>query len=139
MAASAPKFPFPQETHCIAFLVVANLSLWASRFPPINAAPLGLAQHLYRERQVRKLGQSQAALIIGVDPKSYKAWEGGGRPPTSHHWPAIIAFLGCDPIIETPITISEIVSALRRRKGLTANELGKLLGVDLERPIATGA
>ena len=95
----------------------------------MNTAPVGLAQHLYRERQVRKLTQGEAASVIGVDLKTYKAWEGGGRPPTSHHWPAIIAFLGCDPIIDTPVTIPEMVSALRRRRGLTANELGKLLGV----------
>jgi DNA-binding XRE family transcriptional regulator len=67
-------------------------------------------------------------VAIGVDPKTYIAWE-GGTLPTSHHWPAIIAFLGCDPIIETPVTFPEMVSALRRREGLTANELGKLLGV----------
>ena len=67
-------------------------------------------------------------MVIGVDPKTYKAWE-GGTLPRSHHWPAIIAFLGCDPIIETPVTIPEMVSALRRRRGLTAKELGKLLGV----------
>jgi len=107
---------------------VANLSLWASRVPPVHTAPVGLAQHLYRERQIRRLGQGKAALAISVDPKTYKAWEGGGRP-ASHHWPAIIAFLGHDPIVQTPVTIPEIVSALRRREGLTANELGKLLGV----------
>ena len=67
-------------------------------------------------------------MAIGVDPKTYKVWEGGGRP-ASHHWPAIIAFLGRDPIVETPVTIPQMVSALRRREGLTANELGKLLGV----------
>jgi Helix-turn-helix domain len=67
--------------------------------------------------------------VIGVDPKTYKAWEGGGRPPTSHHWPAIITFLGCDPIVEMPVTIPEMVFAIRRREGLTANELGALLGV----------
>ena len=89
---------------------------------------MGLAQHLYRERQIRRLGQGEAALEIGVDPKTYKAWEGGG-PPTSHHWPAIITFLGCDPIVEMPVTIPEMVSAIRRREGLTANELGALLGV----------
>jgi len=72
--------------------------------------------------------QGEAALVIGVDPKTYIAWE-GGTLPRSHHWPAIIVFLGCDPIVETPVTIPEMVSALRRRRGLTANELGKLLGV----------
>jgi len=41
----------------------------------------------------------------------------------------IIAFLGCDPIIETPVAIPEMISALRPRRGVTANELGKLLGV----------
>jgi len=87
-----------------------------------------LAQHLYRERQIRKLKQGEAASAIGVDPKTYIAWEGGGRP-ASHHWPAIIALLGHDPIVENPVTIPQMVSALRRRRGLTANELGKLLGV----------
>jgi DNA-binding XRE family transcriptional regulator len=87
-----------------------------------------LAQHLYRERQIRKLKQGEAALVVGVDPKTYIAWE-GGTLPRSHHWPAIIAFLGCDPIAEPPVTFPEMVSALRRRRGLTANELGKLLGV----------
>jgi DNA-binding XRE family transcriptional regulator len=87
-----------------------------------------LAQHVYRERQIRRLRQGEAALAIGVDPKTYKVWEGGGRP-ASHHWPAIIAFLGRDPIVETPVTVPEMVSAIRRRRGLTANELGKLLGV----------
>jgi len=95
----------------------------------VNTAPVGLAQHLYRERQIRKLRQGEAALVIGVDPKTYKAWEGGGSPPMSHHWPSIIAFLGRDPIVETPVTIPQMVSALRRREGLTANELGKLIGV----------
>jgi DNA-binding XRE family transcriptional regulator len=66
--------------------------------------------------------------VIGVDPKTYIAWE-GGTLPTSHHWPAIIAFLGRDPIIDSPVTIPQLVSALRRRGGFTANELGKLLGV----------
>ena len=92
----------------------------------MNTAPVGLAQHLYRERQIRKLRQGEVALVIGVDPKTYKAWESGGRP-TSHHWPAIITFLGCDPILEMPVTIPEMVSAIRRRKGLTANELGALM------------
>ena len=109
-------------------MAVANLSLWASRFPPVNTAPVGLAQHLYRKRQIRKLRQGEAALVIGVDPKTYTAWE-GGTLPRSHHWPAIIAFLGRDPILETPVTIPQIVSALRRREGLTAKELGKLLRV----------
>ena len=108
---------------------MAHLSLWASRFPPVHTAPVGLAQHLYRKRQIRRLRQGEAALALGVDPKTYKAWEGGGTHPTSHLWPSIIAFLGCDPIIETPVTVPEMVSALRRRRGLTANELGKLLGV----------
>ena len=94
----------------------------------MNTVPVGLAQHLYRERQIRKIGQGEAALVIGVDPKTYIAWE-GGTLPRSHHWPAIIAFLGCDPIVQTPVTIPEMVSALRRRRGLTAKELGKLLGV----------
>jgi DNA-binding XRE family transcriptional regulator len=94
----------------------------------VNTVPVGLAHHLYRERQIRKLGQGEAALVIGVDPKTYIAWE-GGTLPRSHYWPAIIAFLGCDPIVQTPVTIPEMVSALRRREGLTANELGKLLGV----------
>ena len=94
----------------------------------MNTAPVGLAQHLYRERQIRRLGQGEAALVIGVDPKTFKAWEDGASP-TSHRWPAIIAFLGCGPIIETPVTIPEIVSSLRRRKGLTAMELRRELGV----------
>jgi DNA-binding XRE family transcriptional regulator len=94
----------------------------------MNTAPVGLAQHLYRERQIRRLSQGEAALVIGVDPKTYIAWE-GGTLPRSPHWPAIIAFLGCDPIVQTPVTIPEMVSAIRRREGLTANELGALLGV----------
>ena len=39
------------------------------------------------------------------------------------------AFLGCDQIIQAPATIAELVSALRRRRASTANELGKPLGV----------
>jgi DNA-binding transcriptional regulator YiaG len=107
---------------------VSKLRLCASRFPPINDAPVGLAQHLYRARRLLKLRQSEAAALIGVDLKTYKVWEIGGGPPHSHNWPDIIAFLGCDPIIETPATVAELVSAVRRRKGLTAEELGRKLG-----------
>jgi DNA-binding XRE family transcriptional regulator len=96
----------------------------------MHTAPVTLAEHLRIQRQVRKIVQGEAASAVGVDPKTYKAWETEGRLPASHNWPAIIAFLGVDPIVSTPTSVSEIVSAVRRRRGLTAEELGKLLGVD---------
>lgn len=109
---------------------MSKLRLRASRFPPTNETPVGLAQHLYRARQLRKLRQSEAAAVIGVDLKTYKVWEIEGSQPHSHNWPAIIKFLDYDPIVRVPVTIAELVSAVRRRHGLTAKELGRLLGVD---------
>ncbi len=67
---------------------------------------------------------------MGVSAVTYGTWEQGVRPGAKH-WPAIIAFLGYDPSPQ-PETAGERIRSARRKAGLTAQALAKVIGCDRE-------
>ncbi len=95
---------------------------------PEAPARTGLAAALFRTRRERHLTQDQVARSLGVNPATYKIWEGGNGEPQVNNWPLILGFLGWDPICSNPKTVSEKIRAVRRRRGFTYQALGKLLG-----------
>ena len=58
---------------------------------------------------------------MAVSDATVLNWEKGTTEPPIVFWPAIIAFLGYDPH-PAPMTLSERMSAFRRRKGLSIKE-----------------
>jgi DNA-binding transcriptional regulator YiaG len=82
-------------------------------------------------RRRRELGHRRvdAARIIGTSWKSLMWWERNEREPLDRSWPAIIAYLGCEPWSE-PQTLGEQLLAERRRRGLAICEAAEVMGVD---------
>lgn len=91
--------------------------------------PTTIGEHLRHVRLSRKLSQKEAAFIIGVDPGSVFNWEKGKTEPPVKFMPAVLRFLGYDPL-PTPETLPERMFAYRRRHGLTIMEAATRLGVD---------
>src|SRR5579863_9024546 len=83
---------------------------------------------LRRERRKLKLSGEAAAKRMKVSPSALLRWERGALPPASSY-PGIIAFLGREPWPE-PRSFREQLVAARRRRGLTAQEAARQLGVD---------
>ena len=101
-------------------------------FPPDPAYPTELTtigEHLKKCRLDLGLSQREAAAQIGVNYKALANWEGGSREPLIRYWPAFLKFLGYYPDTE-PRTLAERVLAARRIRGLTCEELGRVVGTD---------
>jgi transcriptional regulator with XRE-family HTH domain len=88
-----------------------------------------LGYHIRRRRLDLGLRQCDLAQIVGADTRTVANWELDRVLPVIRHYPAIILFLGYDP---TPVgdCPSERLRALRRRLGLTQEDLAHRLGLD---------
>jgi hypothetical protein len=64
-----------------------------------------------------------------VNTGTYLLWETDKATPTVRYWPAVLRFLGYDPLPE-PRSLPEKLAAKRRKLGLTIAEAAKLIGVD---------
>lgn len=70
-----------------------------------------------------------AAVVVGVDPKTWIWWERDERAPYVHQYPAIIQYLGYEPWPET-VSLGEKLLAQRRRHGLSIKRSAEIAGVD---------
>jgi len=73
--------------------------------------------------------QAEAARHLGVSTATVLGWEKRGREPAIRQWPAILAFLSCDPHPEPQTTAGRLMS-VRRRRGWSQKKLARDLGVD---------
>jgi len=88
-----------------------------------------VGDHLRRRRLVRKMLQKQVAEQIGVDKTSIHNWETGVTGPGFEYMPAIIRFLGYNPLPEGNGWGERL---LRRRTslGISQEASAKRLGLD---------
>ena len=91
--------------------------------------PTTLGEHILSVRSERKLLQKDVAAEIGVTPETIGHWEANKTEPPIHVMPAIIRFLGYDPIPE-PTTLAERMRAYRQRNGLSIKKAATQAGVD---------
>lgn len=75
------------------------------------------------------LMQKDVAQLLGVHVESLKNWERDVGSPLIRQIPRIIAFLGYDPEPE-PQLLSGRIAYVRRRLGLTQEDLAKALAID---------
>lgn len=75
------------------------------------------------------LSQPGAAARMGVDAWTVLNWEKGRTEPPVKAYPAIIRFLGYDPL-PTPKTLRDRLLAKRRTKGWSITEAASAAGVD---------
>lgn len=114
----------------VAFLSPGVLAVLRAAKPEVlRYSGDSLGAQLRRRRRELGIRQCDAARTMGADPKSVWWWERDGRPPLVHMYPALIAFLGCEPWPE-PETLGEALRAERRRRGLAVKQAAPLVGVD---------
>jgi transcriptional regulator with XRE-family HTH domain len=88
-----------------------------------------LGEHLLCARQLRGIRQKDAAAILGVGHFTYMTWEKDQKVPFARYYPAIVAFVGYDPLPE-PTTDGERLKRERLLLGLTSQEMADRLGID---------
>ena len=97
-----------------------------SRYPKeINT----LGDHIRSRRLDLDLFQSDVAEQIGVDTTTIYNWEGNASTPAIRYVPAILRFLGYNPLPPAQ-TFVERLSSARKVLGLSQRELALRVGVD---------
>jgi transcriptional regulator with XRE-family HTH domain len=88
-----------------------------------------LGDHMRKHRLDLQLLQKQVADQIGVDELTVTNWERNATVPAIRHIPAIIRFLGYDPLPSSN-SLPERLAAARRALGLSQRKMAEKLGVD---------
>ena len=91
--------------------------------------PKTLGDHIRRRRIDLKMLQREVGQHIGVHCLSMTNWELNRTTPELKHIPAIIAFLGYDPL-PRPTTLAERLVQHRRSRGWSQKRLAAELDVD---------
>ena len=99
------------------------------KFKPIQVEPKTLGEHIKRERLKRGLRQKDAAAHMGVDTFTVLNWEKSRTTPPAAAFPAILAFLGYDPL-PAPQDLAERLGEARRARGWSIRAAAAKLGVD---------
>ncbi len=99
---------------------------------PIEGYPASLdhiGHHLLRRRLELGLQQKEAAKKLGSNPWCLRNWETGRHEIEVRFYPAIISFLGYNPLAG-PKTQAERVTYARMSHGWSRKRLARISGVD---------
>ena len=88
-----------------------------------------LGDHIRKRRMDLKLLQKQVADQIGVHEMTITGWEGNATSPEVRYMPAIIQFLGYNPL-PVASSLPERLATIRRTLGLSQRKMASKLGVD---------
>ena len=91
--------------------------------------PVTLGDHLKKARKERGLLQREVAMALRVDSMSIVNWEKNRTEIGVRFVPAIIQWLGYDPL-PRPSSIGEWIALERTRRGLARRALADALGWD---------
>jgi transcriptional regulator with XRE-family HTH domain len=88
-----------------------------------------LGDHIRSRRLDLKFLQKQVADQIGVHEQTITGWEGNATSPEIHYIPAILDFLGYNPIPQAE-TLPDRLANARKALGLSQRKMAEKLGVD---------
>ena len=88
-----------------------------------------MGEHLKRARQLKRVRQKDAALELGVGHFTYMTWEKDQKIPFPRYYPAIIRFVGYNPLQE-PQSEGAQLKHKRLTLGLTSQQMAERLGID---------
>jgi site-specific DNA recombinase len=120
-------YRFSQPDEPAALVLPRSHRLNRRQQPPEELNSIG--DHLLRKRLVLKLLQRQVAEQIGVDKTSIANWEGNRSKPGLAYMPAIIRFLGYNPLPPADGWADRLVHC-RTARGLSQRESAEEIGVD---------
>ncbi len=96
---------------------------------PTAEGPKTVGDHIRRARIRQRLRQADVAERIGVDETSIVNWESGRTEPAIKYIPAIVQFLGCNPLPVGTGWAARLVRA-RTTLGLSQREAARKIKVD---------
>jgi transcriptional regulator with XRE-family HTH domain len=117
---SEPDLPMP---------VVLNQSYRSGRVIRIPTQPQTVGDHIRRRRLSLKMLQREVAAQLAVDTTSVFNWEANAARPEIRFMPAIIRFLGYNPL-PPAICLGERLLRHRTTLGLSQKEAARELDVD---------
>jgi site-specific DNA recombinase len=120
-------YRFAEPSEAAALVLPQSHNLTSRTRPPDKLETLG--DHLRRRRLTLKLIQREVAEQIGVDATSIHNWETNVSKPSLQYMPAIIRFLGYNPVPPGDGWAERLVQC-RTALGLSQKESAKQLGVD---------
>jgi DNA-binding XRE family transcriptional regulator len=91
--------------------------------------PATVGDHIKVRRLDLGLTQAEAGARIGTDEFTVINWEKGKTAPGVRFYPAIIRFLGSNPL-PAPTTLEERIRLTRMSLGLSKKRLASRAGVD---------
>jgi len=109
--------------------VVLPQAYEAGRLVRIPVEPKTIGDHIRKKRLALKLFQKDVAKAINVRTTSIFNWEKNASQPESRYMPAIIRFLGYNPLPEGK-TWGERLVRQRVSLGITQAEAARQIGVD---------
>ncbi len=120
---------WPQGHGRVALLPWVPITLKCLKPKETDFEPETLGEHLKRSRLQRKLAQIAAARALEVNQSTILNWEKGHTEPPVEAMPALLQFLGYNPLPE-PKTLPERLLAKRRAMGWSIRAAARKLGVD---------
>jgi transcriptional regulator with XRE-family HTH domain len=114
----------------IAFLPLVPVRLKYLKPKDLLPAPTTLGEHIRQRRLKLKPTLKEAAKLLGTDECSIMNWEKGRTVPKVYRLPAIICFLGYNPLPE-PRTVPERLVAKRLERGWSRKAASRYLGIDV--------
>ena len=117
---SEPDLPMP---------IVLTQSYSSGRVIRIPTQPQTVGDHIRRRRLSLKMLQREVAAQIAVDTTSVFNWEANAAAPEIRYMPAIIQFLGYNPL-PAASGLGERLVRHRRTLGLSQKEAARELDVD---------
>lgn len=88
-----------------------------------------IGHHILKRRIEVGLTQNETAKRLGTNPWSLRNWETGRREIKVRFYPAVISFLGYNPLLG-PRTLAERVTRTRISRGWSRKRLARESGVD---------
>ena len=113
----------------VAFLPWARARLKASKPKDWTDKPVTLGDHLKKARRDRGLLQREVAKVLRVDSMSLVNWEKNRTKIGARFVPALIQWLGYDPL-PSPNSFGEWIAVERTRRGLARRALAAALRWD---------
>jgi site-specific DNA recombinase len=120
------RFSQPEESAHVVLPQTYNVQQRVVRIP-IEAKTVG--DHIRRQRLSMKMHQKQVAERIGVDKTCVFNWERNTSAPAVRYMPAILDFLGYNPVPPATSWADRLVRH-RTSLGLTQEESARHIGVD---------
>jgi len=113
----------------VAFLPWAPIKLRASKPKDWPDQPQTLGEHIKKIRRERGLLQRDVARALRVDSMSVVNWEKNRTTVGARFVPAIIEWLGYDPL-PSPSNLRHWIAIERTRRGFARRTLAEALGWD---------